>query len=149
MFLVVLYASRRTRDVYQKEPSSFPAGSHCRQTSAATLPQTYSYLTFNHCLLLFLAMAAVGGRRNFIEGVAPRSLPAASISRDIGCVRCVKRLEKDPGHKCVKRAGMRNCNNCRGLKSKCVPVSNFNRVVVAYAIQVPHFFLEHGSRTSD
>lgn len=87
-------------------------------------------------------MAAVGGRRNFIEGVASRSLPATPTSRDIGCVRCVKRLERDPSHKCVKRTEMRKCNYCSAQNSKCVPVSTFNSIIVvgADAIQMPRFF---------
>lgn len=86
-------------------------------------------------------MAAIGGRRNFVEGVAPRSLPAAPSIRDIGCVRCVKRLEKDVSHKCIKRTGMKKCNYCRGQKHKCVPVSVFGRVIVrADAIRCHDFF---------
>lgn len=89
-------------------------------------------------------MAAIGGRRNFSEGVAPRSLPAAPKVRDIGCVRCVKRLDKDLSHKCIKRTGMKNCNYCKGLKSKCVPVRSSIHVLVvivgADVVQMPRFF---------
>lgn len=89
-------------------------------------------------------MAAVGGRRIFIEGVAPRSLPTAPTFRDIGCVRCVKRLEKDLSHKCIKRTGMKKCNYCQGQKSSCVPVGTSNHVAVIVvktdAVQVPRFF---------
>lgn len=86
-------------------------------------------------------MAAINTRQNFIEGVAPRSLPATPISRKIGCVRCVKRLEKDLGHKCVKKPGMIRCNHCRGQNYKCVPVSASSWVIVsAHAFQMPRFF---------
>ena len=87
-------------------------------------------------------MAAVNKRQKFNEGVAPRSLPATPISRNIGCVRCVKRLEKDLGHKCVKEAGMIKCNFCTDQNCKCVPVSASNCIIVsAHAFQMPRYFL--------